>query len=172
MTGTGIFREHGAPDGRVEIPNDTHTERDDVFTFEVVRVSDQVAFVSHVQEVRCAECFPEPVLHPFDRVDEFSDFQDAEACGVQDGFPLGEVCTLLGSLAVSDGLGRPTQQAGECDLKALQRLAAFFSRQRRVRILSATVVRLAATALSTALNRSIIHGRLAPSPCSLANNFC
>ena len=87
--------------------------------FKVVRVPDQVALVSHVQEVRGAEILPEPVLHPFDLVDEFSNLQDAEARCVQGGFLLDGVCTILGKMTVTGSLGRPSLQIAKPVLQAL-----------------------------------------------------
>ena len=104
---------------RLEILNNTRPERYDVFPFKVVRVPDQVARVSHVQEVHRAEILPEPVLHLFDLVDEFSDLQEAEVRCVQDGFLLAGVRTVLGKMAVTRSLGRPSLQITKRVLQAL-----------------------------------------------------
>ena len=95
--GPGIRWKQRALNGRLEILNDTRPERYNVFPFEIVRVPDQVARVSHVQEVCGAEILPEPMLHPFDLVDEFSDFQEAEARCIQDGFLLECERNLVGN---------------------------------------------------------------------------
>ncbi|MCY4460006.1 MAG: hypothetical protein OXC26_06345 [Albidovulum sp.] len=89
----------------MKVLDNAGAEGDDIFAFELVGVSIQVAFVSHVEEMRGAEILPEPVLHPLDPVDELPDLEDAKTSGVQDGFLLDGIGALFGALAVTGGLG-------------------------------------------------------------------
>ena len=110
--------------------------------------------MSEVEKVRHLESVPKSLLHVLDPVDEFSDLQDTEVCGVEEDFFFASISASFDKSAVPDSLGCPTLHAVECVLQELKRLTAFF-------VLPATspdslgdgVVRLVATALSTSLNR-------------------
>lgn len=58
-----------------EILHDTGPQGDDPFPFEIVRVTDQVAYASQVKEMCGTEILPEFVLHSFGPADEFPDLQ-------------------------------------------------------------------------------------------------
>ena len=76
----------------------------------------------------------EPVLHPFDLVDEFSDLEESEARGVQGGFLFDGVRAILGKMAVTGSLGRPLLQIAKRVLAGAVRPHCVLSRASAVSV--------------------------------------